>query len=75
MDDVPNLVKSEHFTDIEKILSVVFLSILSNFGEFIKWVAEVRRREDGNQSLSLEEKRRLAVKVSSNSNIALFFPF
>ncbi|KAK9281054.1 hypothetical protein L1049_003946 [Liquidambar formosana] len=62
MDDVPLLLKSEDIKDIENILSVVFLSLPSNFGEFIKWVAEVRRREDGDQSISQEEKGRLAVK-------------
>ncbi|KAL5792711.1 hypothetical protein ACOSP7_001305 [Xanthoceras sorbifolium] len=62
MDDVPKLVKSEDIKDIKKLLSVIFMSLPSDFGEFIKWVAEVRRREDGNQSLSQEEKGRLAVK-------------
>ncbi|KAI8018438.1 Glutathione gamma-glutamylcysteinyltransferase 1 [Camellia lanceoleosa] len=49
--------------DIKNVLSVILSSIPSDFGEFIKWVAEVRRREeDGGQSLSQEEKGRLAVK-------------
>ncbi|KAJ0079561.1 hypothetical protein Patl1_22972 [Pistacia atlantica] len=62
MEDVPNLVKSKDFKDIDNVLSVVFASLPSNFGEFIKWVAEVRRQEDGDNSLSQEEKGRLAVK-------------
>ncbi|XP_031284381.1 glutathione gamma-glutamylcysteinyltransferase 1-like isoform X1 [Pistacia vera] len=62
MEDVPNLVKSKDFKVIENVLSFVFKSLPSNFGEFIKWVAEVRRREDGDNSLSQEEKGRLAVK-------------
>ncbi|KAM1031965.1 glutathione gamma-glutamylcysteinyltransferase 1-like isoform X2 [Malus sylvestris] len=62
MDDVPLLLKSEEVKDIQEVLSVVFMSLPSYFGQFIKWVAEVRRREDGGQSLSLEEKARLAVK-------------
>ncbi|KAK3193493.1 hypothetical protein Dsin_024803 [Dipteronia sinensis] len=62
MDDVPKLVKSEDIKDIEKILFAIFMSLPSNFGVFIKWVAEVRRSEDGNKSLSQEEKGRLAVK-------------
>ncbi|XP_031264748.1 glutathione gamma-glutamylcysteinyltransferase 1-like [Pistacia vera] len=62
MEDVPNLVKSKDFKDIDSVLSVVFASLPSNFGEFIKWVAEVRRQEDGDNSLSQEEKGRLAVK-------------
>lgn len=63
MDDVPLLLKSEEVEDIQEVLSVVFMSLPSNFGQFIKWVAEVRRREDGDQSLSPEEKARLALKV------------
>lgn len=62
MDDVPLLLKSEDIKDIKKVLSVVFTSLPSNSDEFIKWVAEVRRREDGGESLSQEEKGRLAVK-------------
>ncbi|KAE8676241.1 Glutathione gamma-glutamylcysteinyltransferase 1 [Hibiscus syriacus] len=62
MDDVSNLVKSDYVKDIQKIISVVFSSLPSNFEEFIKWVAEVRRREDGDQNLSLEEKGRLSLK-------------
>lgn len=63
MDDVPFLLKSEDVKDIHKVLSVIFKSLPSNFEEFIKWVAEIRRREDGGSSLSAEEKARLAVKV------------
>ncbi|XP_050208204.1 glutathione gamma-glutamylcysteinyltransferase 1-like [Mercurialis annua] len=62
LDDVPLLLKSEDVKDINKFLYVVFTSLPSNFGEFIKWVAEVRRQEDGGRSLSQEEKGRLAVK-------------
>ncbi|XP_062147543.1 glutathione gamma-glutamylcysteinyltransferase 1-like isoform X2 [Alnus glutinosa] len=62
MHDVSLLLKSVDATDIQKVLSVIFTSLPSNFGEFIKWVAEVRRREDGDQSLSPEEKARVAVK-------------
>ncbi|KAF8394250.1 hypothetical protein HHK36_020457 [Tetracentron sinense] len=62
IDDVPLLLKSEDVKDIQKVLSVVFTSLPTNFGEFIKWVAEVRRQEDGGSSLSKEEKGRLAVK-------------
>ncbi|XP_021888573.1 glutathione gamma-glutamylcysteinyltransferase 1-like [Carica papaya] len=62
MDDVPLLVTSEDVKDIQKVISIVLMSLPSKFEEFIKWVVEVRRREDGNQSLSLEEKGRLTVK-------------
>ena len=63
MDDVPVLLMSEDVKDVDQVLSVVFTYLPSNFGEFIKWVAEVRRREDGGQNLSQEEKERLATKV------------
>lgn len=63
MDDVPNLVKTDDLKDVHKVLSVVFSSLPSHFGEFIKWIAEVRRREDGDQNLSLEENGRLSLKV------------
>ncbi|OIV92070.1 hypothetical protein TanjilG_08743 [Lupinus angustifolius] len=62
IDDVPLLLKSEDLKDIHKVLSVVVSSLPSNFEEFIKWVAEVRRREDGGPSLSAEEKARLSIK-------------
>jgi len=39
--------------------------------EFITWIAEVRRQEDGNLTLSEEEKGRLAIKVLK----LLAFPF
>lgn len=63
MDDVPVLLRSDDVKDIDKVLNVVFTSLPSKFGEFIKWVAEVRRQEDGGQNLSQEEKGRLAFKV------------
>ncbi|XP_042516534.1 glutathione gamma-glutamylcysteinyltransferase 1-like [Macadamia integrifolia] len=62
IDDVPVLMKSEDIKDVQKLLSVIFTSLPANFGEFIKWVAEVRRREEGGSGLSKEEKERLAVK-------------
>ncbi|XP_002529835.2 glutathione gamma-glutamylcysteinyltransferase 1 isoform X1 [Ricinus communis] len=62
VDDVPLLLKSEDVKDVNRLLYVVFTSLPSNFGEFIKWVAEVRRQEDGRGNLSQEEKGRLAVK-------------
>ncbi|CAN0885857.1 Glutathione gamma-glutamylcysteinyltransferase 1 [Linum grandiflorum] len=61
IDEVPVLLKSKDLTDIDKVLQVVFLSLSSNFGDFIKWIAEVRRREDG-ENISQEEKGRLAMK-------------
>ncbi|KAH9729238.1 glutathione gamma-glutamylcysteinyltransferase 1 [Citrus sinensis] len=62
VDEVPKIVKSKDFKDFEEVLTILFTSLPSNFGEFVKWVAEVRRREDGDHSLSQEEKGRLALK-------------
>ncbi|KAF4358193.1 hypothetical protein F8388_009476 [Cannabis sativa] len=62
MEDVPLLLKSESVKDIQKVISIIFTSLPSNFEEFIKWVAEVRRREDGAQGVSPEENARLSVK-------------
>lgn len=63
MDDVPIRLESEDVKDVDKVLHVVFSSLPSNFGGFIKWVAEVRRQEDGGNSLSQEETGRLSVKA------------
>lgn len=51
--------------DIVGAISVVCISLPSNFREFIKWVAEVRRHEDDDLGLSQEEMRRLMLKVCS----------
>ncbi|KAL9676458.1 hypothetical protein QQ045_004672 [Rhodiola kirilowii] len=62
VDDVPALLRSKDVKDLHQVILVVFSSLPSNFDEFIKWVAEVRRPEDGGQSLSEEEKGRVAIK-------------
>ena len=74
MDDVPVLLRSDDVKDIDKVLNVVFTSLPSKFGEFIKWVAEVRRQEDGGQNLSQEEKGRLAFKVFVHFLCLFLFP-
>ncbi|CAH2046524.1 unnamed protein product, partial [Thlaspi arvense] len=61
-EDVPRLVSSQHVDSVDKILSVVFKSLPSNFNQFIRWVAEIRITEDSNQNLSPEEKSRLNLK-------------
>lgn len=63
MDDVPVLLNSGKVRDAKDVLLTVVTSLPSNFTDFIKWVAEVRRKEDGGESLSQEEKERLAIKV------------
>ncbi|CAN7043227.1 unnamed protein product [Brassica rapa subsp. trilocularis] len=62
-EDVPRLVSSQHVDSVEKIISVVFKSLPSNFNTFIRWVAEIRITEDAKENLSAEEKSRLNLKV------------
>lgn len=67
IEDVPVLLKSDDIKSVQDILTVLFTSLPTNIGEFVKWVAEVRRQEEGGSKLSEEEKARLAVKVFSSS--------
>nr|XP_043609971.1 glutathione gamma-glutamylcysteinyltransferase 1-like isoform X2 [Erigeron canadensis] len=62
LEDVPTLLSSKNVKDVKDVFSIIFSSFPSKFLEFIKWVAEVRRQEDGGQDLSLEEKQRIAIK-------------
>lgn len=62
LDDVPILLNSDDINSVHDILTILFTSLPANVGEFIKWVAEVRRQEEGGSRLSEEEKARLAVK-------------
>ena len=62
-EDVPRLVSSQHVDSVEKIISVVFKSLPSNFNTFIRWVAEIRITEDAKENLSAEEKSRLNLKA------------
>ncbi|KAL0375552.1 UNVERIFIED_CONTAM: Glutathione gamma-glutamylcysteinyltransferase 1 [Sesamum calycinum] len=62
MDDVPVLLSSDNVKDIKHAILTVFSSLPSDFSEFIKWVVEVRRKEDVSQALSQEEKSKLAMK-------------
>ncbi|KAL8191927.1 hypothetical protein R6Q57_028658 [Mikania cordata] len=62
MEDVPVLLSSKNVKDVKDVLSIVFNSLPSKFLEFIKWVAEIRRTEEGGQSLSPEEQERLSIK-------------
>nr|ABX10958.1 phytochelatin synthase [Nicotiana glauca] len=62
MDDLPVLLSPENVKGIKDVLSSVLSNLPSNFVEFIKWIAEVRRQEENGQNLSDEEKGRLAIK-------------
>uniref|UniRef100_A0A6N2LAB7 glutathione gamma-glutamylcysteinyltransferase n=1 Tax=Salix viminalis TaxID=40686 RepID=A0A6N2LAB7_SALVM len=70
--DVPHLLKSEDVKDVEEVLSVVFKSPPADLREFIEWVAEVRRQDDGGIVLS-EEKGSFHQGVFMASQYSLFF--
>ncbi|KAK6259933.1 hypothetical protein SCA6_014407 [Theobroma cacao] len=61
-EDVPLLFTSGYVKDVDDVLCLVFKSAPPNLRELIKWVAEVRRQDDGSTMLGEEEKRRLALK-------------
>lgn len=63
VENVPVLLKLEDLKDVQKVLSIIFNSPPSDLREFVKWIAEVRRQEDGSVALSEEEKERVAIKV------------
>ncbi|CAA2981476.1 glutathione gamma-glutamylcysteinyltransferase 1-like [Olea europaea subsp. europaea] len=58
MDDLLVLLSSNDVKDAKHVISTVFKSLPSDFAEFIKWVAKVRRQEEGGQGVSQEEKER-----------------
>ncbi|GAA0146152.1 hypothetical protein LIER_06174 [Lithospermum erythrorhizon] len=62
LDDIPVLLRSDSVEGAKDVFSIISMSLPSNFEEFIKWVAEVRRSEDGDKSLSSEEQGRVAIK-------------
>ncbi|GJS54398.1 glutathione gamma-glutamylcysteinyltransferase 1-like protein [Tanacetum coccineum] len=62
VEDVPVLLSSKDVKHVNDVLSIVINSLPSKIHEFIKWVAEVRRTEEGDQSLSPEEQERLSIK-------------
>ncbi|CAA3020481.1 Glutathione gamma-glutamylcysteinyltransferase 1 [Olea europaea subsp. europaea] len=63
MEDVPVLLSLYNVKDIKHVISTVFKSLPSDFAEFVKWVAEDCRQEEGGQGVSQEEKERAAIKV------------
>ena len=62
VEDLPVLLKAEGLDNVQTILSRFIDSLPANAGSLIKWVVEVRRKEEG-PYLSKEEKERLFVKV------------
>lgn len=66
-DDVPSLVRSETINNVQGLFSILFRALPASAGDFLKWVVEVRRKEEGGSNLSPEENERLALKVSLSS--------
>lgn len=66
---VPNLLRDNSVDNVLTILSRLVNHLPPNAGNFIKWVIEVRRQEEGGSGLSKEEEERLILKVIFN----LFF--
>ncbi|WOL05194.1 glutathione gamma-glutamylcysteinyltransferase 1 [Canna indica] len=62
IDDVPMLLKSEDPKSVSQVLSLILKCLPASAGDFIKWVAEVRRQEEGGSTLTEEEKERLTLK-------------
>ncbi|XP_006655670.1 glutathione gamma-glutamylcysteinyltransferase 1-like [Oryza brachyantha] len=62
MEDVPDLLKDENANNVPALLSRLVKSLPANAGNLIKWVIEVRRKEEGGSGLSKEEKERLVLK-------------
>ncbi|TVU22818.1 hypothetical protein EJB05_32538, partial [Eragrostis curvula] len=62
VEDLPNLLKAENLDSVPTLLSRLIETLPANAGALIKWVVEVRRKEDGAPSLSKEEKERLSLK-------------
>ncbi|KAJ3691488.1 hypothetical protein LUZ61_020652 [Rhynchospora tenuis] len=61
-EDVPKLVRSETVNSVKALFSLLFRTLPASVGDFIKWVVEVRRQEEGVSSLSPEERERLNLK-------------
>ncbi|XP_078162066.1 glutathione gamma-glutamylcysteinyltransferase 1-like isoform X1 [Carex rostrata] len=61
-EDVPSLVRSDMVNSVQGLLSILFRALPASAGDFIKWVVEVRRQEEGGSSLTPEEKERLTMK-------------
>ncbi|XP_052887273.1 glutathione gamma-glutamylcysteinyltransferase 3-like isoform X2 [Gossypium arboreum] len=61
-EDLPLLLTSKNLKDVNDVLCVVFRSAPPSLRDFIKWIAEVRRQDDGSTILSEEEKGRVALK-------------
>ncbi|KAG8079211.1 hypothetical protein GUJ93_ZPchr0007g3981 [Zizania palustris] len=62
MEDIPHLFKDESLDNVPSLLCHLVQSLPANAENLIKWVIEVRRKEEGGSSLSNEEKERVILK-------------
>ncbi|CAO2199492.1 unnamed protein product [Urochloa humidicola] len=62
VEDLPDLLRAESLDNVPTLLSRVIDSLPANVGSLIKWVVEVRRKDEDGPCLSKEEKERLFVK-------------
>jgi len=56
--------KGENLDNVQTLLSRLIESLPADAEALIKWVVEVRRKEEGEPSLSKVEKERLFLKVT-----------
>ena len=56
--------KGENLDNIQTLFCRLIESLPADAEALIKWVVEVRRKEEGEPSLSKEEKERLFLKVT-----------
>ncbi|KAK8452651.1 hypothetical protein SEVIR_5G144600v4 [Setaria viridis] len=61
-EDLPDILKAESLDNVPALLSSFIYSLPANAGSLIKWVVEVRRKEEDRPCLSKDEKERLLVK-------------
>ncbi|KAL2932960.1 Glutathione gamma-glutamylcysteinyltransferase 3 [Bienertia sinuspersici] len=66
---IPLLLSSEEISNIQVLLSVIFTSAPVKLINFISWVAEVRKQEDGSEFISEEEWGRLVIKEEILSQV------
>ncbi|KAL2932961.1 Glutathione gamma-glutamylcysteinyltransferase 1 [Bienertia sinuspersici] len=59
---IPQLLSSEEISNIQDLLSVILTPAPVSLSNFINWVAEVRKQEDGSELVSEEEWKRLHIK-------------
>lgn len=64
VEDLPSLLKAGNLDNVPALLSRLIESLPADAESLIKWVVEVRRKEEGGPSLNKEEKERLFLKVA-----------